>query len=74
MENINRRYQSEDIWDFWQDESNLISHIQRIYDEAIEDEDKETMNICLDICDELFKLRPHTALKITKSLDNDVLV
>lgn len=74
VENINRRYQSEDIWDSCQDESNLISPIQRIYDEAIEDEDKETMNICLDICDELFKLRPHTALKITKSLDNDVLV
>lgn len=74
VENINRRYQSEDIWDSWQDESNLIPAIQRIYDEAIEDEDKETMNICLDICDELFKLRPYTALKITKSLDNDVLV
>lgn len=74
VENINRRYQSEVFRDSWQDESNLITAIQRIYDEAIEDEDKETMNICLDICDELFKLRPYTALKITKSLDNDVLV
>ena len=74
VENINRRYQSEDIWDSWQDESNLISPIQRIYDEAIEDEDKETMNICLDIYDKLFKMRSNTALKITKSLDNDVLV
>lgn len=71
VENINRRYQSED---FWQDVSNLIPAIQRIYDEAIEDEDKETMNICLDIYDKLFKMRSNTALKIAKSLDNDVLV
>lgn len=74
MDKINRRYQSEVFRDSWQDESNLITAIQRIYDEAIEDEDKETMNICLDIYDKLFKMRSNTALKIAKSLDNDVLV
>ncbi|PIT36520.1 hypothetical protein BHC43_10485 [Snodgrassella alvi] len=73
VENISRRYQDKDILEPWYHESNLITVVQRIYDEAMEDEDINTLTKCLDIYDKLFKLKPFTALKLTQSLDIGVL-
>ncbi|UNM97248.1 hypothetical protein MMG00_05185 [Ignatzschineria rhizosphaerae] len=53
--------------------SNLFSVLQKIYDEATEDEDSETLNICLDIWDELFKSDTFTTMSIVSKLDNGLL-
>lgn len=50
-------------------DSHLFSVLQKIYDEATEDEDDETLNICLDIWDELFKSDVLSVISITNKLN-----
>ncbi|QYK03162.1 NACHT domain-containing protein [Shewanella psychrotolerans] len=54
-------------------ESSLLSVLQRLYDEATEDEDDEAISTCLDIWDELLNSEIYTAMSAVKVLDNGLL-
>ncbi|MGR5558810.1 NACHT domain-containing protein [Vibrio fortis] len=54
-------------------ESSLLSVLQRLYDEATEDEDDEAISTCLDIWDELLNSEIYTAMSAVKELDNGLL-
>ncbi|WP_210472268.1 ATP-binding protein [Vibrio crassostreae] len=54
-------------------QSSLLSVLQRIYDEATEDENDEAINTCLDIWDELLYSEIYTAMSAVKELDNGLL-
>ncbi|ELJ8661913.1 ATP-binding protein [Vibrio cholerae] len=54
-------------------ESSLLKVLQRLYDEATEDEDDEAISICLDIWDELLNSEIYTAMSAVKELDNGLL-
>ena len=54
-------------------ESSLLSVLQRLYDEATEDEDDEAISTCLDIWDELLNSEIYTAMNAVKELDNGLL-
>ncbi|WP_240314493.1 hypothetical protein [Vibrio tetraodonis] len=54
-------------------ESSLLSVLQRIYDEATEDEDDEAITTCLDIWDELLNSEIYTAISAVKVLDEGLL-
>ncbi|WP_434340713.1 hypothetical protein [Motilimonas cestriensis] len=54
-------------------ESSLLSVLQRLYDEATEDEDDEAISTCLDIWDELLNSEVYTAMSAVKELDNGLL-
>ncbi|MFB9154434.1 hypothetical protein ACFFUS_13975 [Vibrio gallaecicus] len=54
-------------------ESSLLSVLQRLYDEASEDEDDEAISTCLDIWDELLNSEVYTAMSAVKELDNGLL-
>lgn len=54
-------------------ESSLLSVLQRLYDEASEDEDDEAISTCLDIWDELLNSEIYTAMSAVKELDNGLL-
>ena len=47
--------QHHDKTNFYVNEDHLINFLQRLYDEALEDEDYNTINTCLDIWDSLLK-------------------
>lgn len=47
--------QHHDKTNFYINEDHLINFLQRLYDEALEDEDYNTINTCLDIWDSLLK-------------------
>ncbi|RYY78765.1 MAG: AAA family ATPase [Moraxellaceae bacterium] len=54
-------------------DSSIIKIIQRLYDEAAEDEDKSTLNICLDIWDQLLQSDLYSAVRATRELENGLL-
>lgn len=54
-------------------ESSLIKVLQRLYDEATEDEDSSAINICLDIWDKLLRSEIYSATNATKQLENGLL-
>ncbi|GIU38617.1 hypothetical protein L2719_15465 [Shewanella schlegeliana] len=54
-------------------DSSLLSVLQRLYDEATEDEDDEAISTCLDIWDELLNSEIYTAMNAVKELDNGLL-
>ncbi|WIH18379.1 hypothetical protein KQY33_08665 [Photobacterium damselae] len=54
-------------------ESSLLSVLQRLYDEATEDEDDDAISTCLDIWDELLNSEIYTAMSAVKVLDNGLL-
>ncbi len=54
-------------------ESSLIKVVQRLYDEATEDEDGCAINICLDIWDKLLKSEIYSAINASKELEKGLL-
>lgn len=52
LETIIQHY---DKTNFYLNEDRLVNFLQRLYDEALEDEDYNTINTCLDIWDSLLK-------------------
>lgn len=54
-------------------DSSLLSVLQRLYDEASEDEDDEAISTCLDIWDELLNSEIYTAMSAVKELDDGLL-
>lgn len=54
-------------------ESSLLAVLQRLYDEATEDQDKEAINICLDIWDALLKSEMYSAISAINKLDGSLL-
>lgn len=53
--------------------THILSVLQKLYDEATEEEDDETLNTCLDIWDELFKSDVLSAISITDKLNKGLL-
>lgn len=51
----------------------LLNVLQRIYDEATEDEDDDSISTCLDIWDELLNSEIYTAMNAVKGLDSGLL-
>lgn len=47
-------------------DAEIIKVVQRLYDEATEDEDSETLNICLDIWDYVFQSDAYSSLVLRK--------
>lgn len=56
-------------------DSEIIKVVQRLYDEATDDEDSETLNICLDIWDYLFQSDTYSSLVLRTSnhIENGLL-
>jgi hypothetical protein len=54
-------------------ESSLLKILQRIYDEASEEKDKEAINTCLDIWDTLLQSEIYSAINAIKQLDEGLL-
>lgn len=54
-------------------ESSLLAVLQRLYDEATEDQDKEALNTCLDIWDILLQSEMYSAIKAINKLDKSLL-
>lgn len=55
------------------EESSLLAVLQRLYDEATEDMDKEAINTCLDIWDKLLKSDIYSAMIAIDKLDGGLL-
>ena len=55
------------------EESSLLAVLQRLYDEATEDMDKEAINICLDIWDKLLQSDIYSAMEAIDRLDGGLL-
>jgi len=53
--------------------SDLIKVLQRLYEEAADDEDDEAINQCLDIWDHLLKAQVYSAIDATAKLDSGML-
>lgn len=51
----------------------LTKILQRIYDEAVEDEDEDILNICLDVWDNLLKSDGYAVRQASKYLENGLL-
>ena len=51
----------------------LTKILQRIYDEAVDDEDDDILNICLDIWDNLLKSDGYAVRQASKYLENGLL-
>lgn len=51
----------------------LTKVLQRIYDEAVDDEDEDVLNMCLDIWDNLLKLDGYAVMQASKHLENGLL-
>ena len=51
----------------------LTKLLQRIYDEAVDDEDEDVLNMCLDIWDNLLKLDGYAVRQASKHLENGLL-
>lgn len=54
-------------------DSDLIKVLQRLYEEAADDEDDEAINQCLDIWDHLLKAQVYSAIDATAKLDSGML-
>ena len=54
-------------------ESSLLAVLQRLYDEATEDMDKEAINTCLDIWDKLLQSDIYSAMIAIDKLDGGLL-
>jgi len=54
-------------------ETSLINVLQRLYDEATEDEDTSAINICLDIWDKLLHSDLYSAISASKELEKGLL-
>ena len=54
-------------------ESSLLAVLQRLYDEATEDMDKEAINTCLDIWDKLLQSDIYSAMIAIDKLDDSLL-
>lgn len=56
-------------------DSEIIKVVQRLYDEATDDEDSETLNICLDIWDYLFQSDTYSSfvLRASNHIENGLL-
>ena len=54
-------------------ESSLLAVLQKLYDEATEDQDKEALNICLDIWDTLLQSEMYSAIGAINILDGGLL-
>ncbi|MGV2874019.1 hypothetical protein [Colwellia sp. E150_009] len=54
-------------------ESSIITVLQRLYDEASEDEDKAAINTCLDIWDKLLQSEIYSAINAVNELDKGLL-
>ena len=52
---------------------NLTKILQRIYDEAVDDEDDVTLSLCLDIWDNLLKSDGYAVRQASKYLENGLL-
>ena len=55
------------------EESSLLAVLQRLYDEATEDMDKEAINTCLDIWDKLLQSDIYSAMEAIDKLDGSLL-
>ncbi|SLJ85210.1 hypothetical protein [Psychrobacter sp. DAB_AL43B] len=51
----------------------LTKILQRIYDEAVDDEDEGILNVCLDIWDDLLKSDGYAVRQASKHLENGLL-
>lgn len=54
-------------------DSSLIAVLQRLHDEASEDEDETAINTCLDIWDKLLQSEIFSAINAAKELDKRLL-
>lgn len=54
-------------------ESSLLAVLQKLYDEASEDQDKEALNTCLDIWDILLQSEMYSAINAINKLDKSLL-
>lgn len=54
-------------------DSELIKVLQRLYEEAADDEDDDAINQCLDIWDYLLNAQIYSAIDATAKLDNSML-
>ncbi|ASD67928.1 hypothetical protein [Pseudoalteromonas piscicida] len=54
-------------------DSDLIKVLQRLYEEAADDEDDEAINQCLDIWDHLLKAQVYSAIDATAKIDSGML-
>lgn len=54
-------------------ESSLLAVLQKLYDEATEDQDKEALNICLDIWDTLLQSEMYSVINAINTLDGGLL-
>lgn len=54
-------------------DSDLIKVLQRLYEEAADDEDDEAINHCLDIWDHLLEAQVYSAIDATAKLDSGML-
>lgn len=54
-------------------ESSLLAVLQKLYDEATEDEDHEAINTCLDIWDRLLQSEMYSAINAINKLDGSLL-
>ncbi|WP_367107496.1 hypothetical protein [uncultured Psychrobacter sp.] len=51
----------------------LTKVLQRIYDEAVDDENEDILNMCLDVWDNLLKLDGYAVSQASKHLENGLL-
>ena len=70
---IDKKEEMFDVRNIHIDNSSLLSVLQRIYDEATEDEDDDSIRTCLDIWDELLNSEIYTAMSAPKELDSGLL-
>jgi hypothetical protein len=54
-------------------ESSLIKILQRLYDEATDDENNDAVNTCLDIWDKLLRSEVYSAINASKELEGGLL-
>ncbi|WP_438863953.1 hypothetical protein [Neptunicella sp.] len=54
-------------------ETSIIKVLQRLYDEATEEEDKSTINVCLDIWDRILSSEVYAAINAVNELDKGLL-
>ena len=70
---IDKKDETFDARNMHIDNSSLLSVLQRIYDEATEDEDDDSIRTCLDIWDELLNSEIDTAMSSLKAVDSGLL-
>lgn len=60
-----------EIQDMHLRESSLIKILQRLYDEATDDENNDAINICLNIWDKLLRSEVYSAINASKELERE---